>query len=175
VNPDYRNRSEPWDDPAIVRAGSHFDVVERLLAAGADPAGGDLPYRWTALLPAAAAADPDMVRRLLDLGVDPHVRGERGNALSLAACSVPRTVHPTPERMQRIDAVARMLLAEGVDPNVPSDSRTPLRCAEESGSAELAAALVAAGGRSHEALWARVKRNVGAAALAIAVILGGGM
>jgi ankyrin repeat protein len=173
VDPDYRNRHEPWDDPSIVRASLQFGVIERLLDAGADPMGGDIPYRWSALLPAAEGTNAALVRRLLDLGIDPQVRGKRGNALSLASCSVPRTVRPSAERAARINEVVRMLIAAGTDPNVSSVGRTPLRCAEDSHNAELAAVLGAAGGRSHESLWVRAKRGVWMTAMSLAVMLGG--
>jgi ankyrin repeat protein len=175
VDPDYRNRFEPWDEPPIVRARMHFDVMERLLDAGADPMGGGLGDRWSPLLPAAEAANADMLRRLLDMGVDPNLRGERGNALSLVACSVPRTVRPGAERRARINEVAELLVAAGVDPNVSSGGRSPLRCAEDSLNADLAAVLTAAGGRSYESLWVRTKRGVGMAVMSLVVILGGGM
>jgi len=175
VDPDYRNRHEPWNDPALVRASLHFDVMERLLDAGADPTGGRLPYRWSALLPAAAGTNASLVRRLLDMGIDPHVRGERGNALSLAACSVPRTVRPTAERAARINEVVRLLIDAGIDPNVSSVGRTPLRCAEDSHNVELAATLSAAGGRSYESLWVKAKRGVGMTLMSLALMLGGGM
>lgn len=175
VDPNYRNRHEPWDSPAIVRAQYHFEVTDRLLAAGADPTGGDLPFRWSPLFPAASAGEAERVRRLLELGVDPHVHGERGNALSLAACSAPRTSRPGAEQKTRANEVVGVLLAAGVDPNVHSDSRTPLRCAEDAGNTELAAALEAAGGRSHESLWYRAKRAVGVAVMSLAILFGGGM
>lgn len=175
VDPDWRSPREPWDSPAIVRAAAHFDIVDLLLAAGADPSGGELSEAWSPLFPAALAGDADRVRRYLEMGIDPHVRGPRGNALSLAACRSPRTARPGPEAMEATRAVVAVLLEAGVDPNVASDGRTPRRCAEDSTDAELAGALARAGGRSHESLWERVKRATASAGLAIALLLGGGM
>ena len=175
VDPDFRSPSGTWQDPAIVRAGRHLDIVDLLLEAGADPLGGELPYVWSPLFPAALAADAERTRRYLALGIDPQLRGERGNALSLAACAWPRTSRPTPEMMERSGAVVALLLEAGVDPNVPCGGRTPLRCAEDSHDAALAAQVAAAGGRSRESLWNVVKRGASSAAIAIVLMLGGGM
>lgn len=175
VDPDWRGRHEPWDDPAIVRAAHHFEVVDRLLAAGADPTGGSLPYRWSPLFAAASASDPDRTRQFLDLGVDPHMTGPNGNALSIAACITPRTVRPTATARGRTNQVVGLLLDQGVDPNVRYEGRTPLRCAEDNHDAELAAALEAAGGRSRESVWNQLRRGVAVAGLSIALLLGGGM
>jgi len=175
VDPDFRSRDEPWDEPAIVRARQHLDIVDLLIEAGADPMGGELPYTWSPLFPAAWASDAERTRRYLELGIDPHLRGEYGNALTMVACRWPRTSRPSREAMARSQAVAGLLLEAGVDPNVRSDGRTPLRCAEDSQDAELAAMLEAAGGRSHESAWNVVKRSVGNAAMMLAIILGGGM
>jgi ankyrin repeat protein len=175
IDPDFRSRHEPWDDPAIVRAGAHLEIVDLLLEAGADPTGGGPGSRWTALFPAAGAADAERTRRYLALGIDPHVEGPRGNALSLAACRFARTAAPSAEQQASSRQVVALLLAEQVDPNVPADGRTPLRCAEDARDAELAAVLEAAGGRSRESLWNVVSRGVRRAALVAALMLGGGM
>jgi hypothetical protein len=114
-------------------------------------------------------------RQFLDLGVDPHLTGPRGNALSIAACITPRSVRPTAQAKSRTKAVVEQLLAEGVDPNVRYAGRTPLRCAEDNHDAGLIAVLEAAGGRSRESLWNQVRRGVAAAGLSIALMLGGGM
>lgn len=175
VDPDFRSRYEPWDDPAIVRAGTHLDIVDRLLEAGADPTGGDLAYGWSPLFPAALAADAERTRRFLAMGIDPQLRGPYGNALSLVACRWPRTSRPSSEVMQRTHGVVDLLLEAGVDPNVAYDGRTPLRCAEDAQDATLAAMLTAAGGRSHESLWRVVKRGAIKLGLGIALLLGGRM
>jgi len=175
VDPDFRSPSGSWSDPAIVRAGVHLEIVDLLLEAGADPLGGELSYVWSPLFPAALAADAERTRRYLALGIDPHLRGERGNALSLAACAWPRTSRPTQEMMERSGAVIALLLEAGVDPNVRCDGRTPLRCAEDSRDVALAEQLAAAGGRSRESLWRVVKRGASGAVLVIVLMLGGGM
>jgi len=175
IDPDFRSRDEPWDAPAIVRAGRHLDIVDLLIEAGADPMGGDLPYDWSPLFPAAWALDADRTRRYLALGIDPNVRGERGNALTLAACSMPRTASRSRDVMERSRAVVELLLEAGADPNVRFAGRTPMRCAEDGKDLALAAQLEAAGGRSHESAWSVVKRNVGGAAMMLVLMLGGGM
>ncbi len=175
VDPDWRSPEEPWDDPAIVRAGRHFEIVDLLLAAGADPSGGELPYRWSLLFPAARARDEERVRLALALGADPELRGRQGNALSLAVCSTPRTVRPTQDVMERTERVAMLLLDAGSDPNVRMDGRTPLLCARQQGHTRLAARLEAAGGRASESLWSRVARGARRTTLWLAVLLGGGM
>jgi ankyrin repeat protein len=175
VNPDWRSPHEPYDAPAIVRAGSYFEIVEMLLAAGADPTGGELPYPWSPLFPAASAADIDMTRRFLELGIDPHLQGKQGNAVSMAACRSPRTSQPTREAKLRTNSVVELLLEAGVDPNLSYRGRTPLRCAEDSHNAELAAMLEVAGGRSRENLWSQVKRSAVKAGIVLVMMLGGGM
>ncbi len=117
----------------------------------------------------------DRTRQFLDMGIDPHLRGERGNALSLAACSTPRTARPAREVQQRINEVSALLLAADVDPNVLANGRTPLRCAEDSHNGELATMLATAGGRSYENVWTQFKRGAAAAGMSLVLILGGGM
>jgi ankyrin repeat protein len=175
VDADWRSPDEPWDEPAIVRARSHFDIVDFMLAAGADPMGGELDEPWSPLFPAALAADVAWTRRFLAMGIDPQLRGRRGNALSMAACSTPRTARPGREAMERTNEVVALLLDAGVDPNRSFDGRSPLRCAEDSRNVELAAALGAAGARSRDSLWNRVRRGVSATGMALALLLGGEM
>lgn len=173
VDPDFRAPSGTWVDPAIVRANTHFEIVELLLDAGADPMGGDLPYQWSPLFPAAGVQNAAMVRRLLEIGVDPHRVGDDGNALSLAACSAGRGVRPSPKETAKTREVVALLLERGVDPNESHDSRTPLRCAEDAGNKELAAMLSEAGGRSYEDLWYRIKAGTLRTAVRLFLLLGG--
>ena len=137
--------------------------------------GGELPYTWSPLFPAARAVDPDRTRRFLAMGIDPHLRGEYGNALSIVTCTWPRKERPPGEREERAREVVRLLLEAGVDPNVPNKGRTPLHCAENSNDPELAATLEAAGARSRESLWRIVKRGATRAAVVLAILIGGGM
>jgi len=137
--------------------------------------GGDLPYRWSPLFPAAMAANVPMTRRLLEMGIDPHLRGTDGNALSIAACITPRSVRPAREARARINEVVGLLLAAGVAPNYAYDGRTPLRCAEDNQNHELVATLGAAGGRSRESAWNKLKRGASVAGFSLLLILGGGM
>ncbi len=175
VDPDYRNQHEPWDIPAIVRAASHFDIVDLLLEAGADPNGGELPFVWSLLFPAASAVDAERTRQFLEMGIDPHLQGELGNALSMAACGTARSGVPSREAKDRTHDVVKLLLAEDVNPDVHFDGRSPLRCAEHNQNAELAKTLTLAGAHSHESLWNRVKRGVAGAGYVVLTWLGGGV
>lgn len=175
LDPDWRSTSEPWNDPAIVRAVYDFEVIDMLIAAGADPMGGALSYSWSPLFPAVQSLNVERTRLYLEMGIDPHVRGERGNVLSMAACNAARTARPPQEHMRRSNQIVEFLLRAGVDPNLSDAGRSPLRCAEDSHNDELAAMLEAAGGRSHDSLWNRIKRGATTAAFSVVLLFGGGM
>ena len=60
------------------------------------------------------------------------------------------------------------------NPIVLHDGRSPLLCADQMGNAELARRLAAAGGRSRETLWSRVKLAARRGAIFALLLLGGG-
>ena len=110
------------------------DVIEFLLASGADPnlrnAAGDAPLH-------AAAGWPKVVRLLLEHGADPHAIGaSRTSALWRAAAA------DAPESIG-------LLLERGVDPSLKDDDegQTPLQVAAEMGHERCQALLAAARAR----------------------------
>ena len=175
VDPNWRSTSERRNDPAIVRAGYDFEITDMLLAAGADPTGGELSYVWSLLFPAVGTLDVERTRFYLEMGIDPHLPGERGNALSMAACNSARTSRPTQAQMRRTNEIVKLLLRAGVDPNLSDMGRSPLRCAEDSHNTELALMLETAGGRSSVSLWNQIKRGATTTAISVVLMLGGGM
>jgi ankyrin repeat protein len=147
-------------------ARGDVDGVRMLIEAGFAP--GD-PRAFRAAL---AVGDPLTVARALAAGAVPHAEDSRtGNALSRLAGATGL------QRAERDAEVASLLLARGVDPNVPHLGQRPLSLARERGADALAARLESAGGREGSTLTYkldRVGRAFRRAGYAIVLLLGGG-
>lgn len=110
-------------------------MVEFLLERGADPLAAN-GAGTTALMGAAKAGDPELVRRFLELGVDVNARGDGLTAmpalLFAAKAGNPETV--------------RLLLDAGADASdVAPDGGTTLYLAAGTGNVEVGELLIAAG------------------------------
>jgi len=147
-------------------ARGDVDGVRLLIEAGFAP---DDPRAFRAAL---AVGDPLTVGRALAAGADPHVEDPRtGNAVSRLAGATGM------QRAVRDAEVAGLLLARGVDPNVPHLGRRPLGLARERGADALAARLESAGGRDGSTLSYKLDRAGRAfrrAGYAVVLLLGGG-
>jgi ankyrin repeat protein len=147
-------------------ARGDVDGVRLLIEAGFAP---DDPRAFRAAL---AVGDPLTVGRALAAGADPHANDPRtGNALSRLAGATGM------QRAERDAEVAGLLLARGVDPNVPHLGRRPLGLARERGADALAARLESAGGRDGSTLSYKVDRAGRAfrrAGYAVVLLFGGG-
>lgn len=138
--------------------GGHTEVVEDLLAAGADPARRDPHYRATPWGWAGAGGHPALRERLLEAAGDQPIalvaRGADDRLAEQLAEDPARAAEgdgwatplSTAAELGRTEA-ARLLLAAGADPAAPAgDGRGPRAIAEDAGHDALAALLRAAGG-----------------------------
>lgn len=174
----------------------HHAVLSELLRLGADPsapgthgleyaaARGDVegvrmlieagfaPDDARAFRAALGVGDPVTVGRALAAGADPHSRDPRtGNELSRLAGTT------GPQRADRDTEVARLLLARGVDPNVPHHGQLPVSLARERGADALAIHLESAGGREGSTLTHKLQRAGRAfrrAGYVLVLLVGGG-
>jgi hypothetical protein len=97
--------------------------------------------------------------------------GEAGNALSRLARAT------GPKRAERDADVAALLLARGVDPNIPNRGRLPLSLAREQNASALASQLESAGGREGSTFGyklSRVARGFRRTGYRIVLLFGGG-
>lgn len=114
---------------------SRVTLIERLLAAGAEP---DRPnaHGFTALYNASIAGNTAIVRALLKAGADPNRQGD-GQSADTPLCGAATWGHR---------ACVQALLDAGADPNRPDgDGTVPLRVAVEEMDGEMVASLLAAG------------------------------
>ncbi|WP_371784451.1 ankyrin repeat domain-containing protein [Streptosporangium subroseum] len=128
------NRLSGGEDEGLPLSGAaawdHTEVVEALLAAGADPAGRESDG-WSALLWAASNGRADALRVLLEAGADAEDANESGEtALTLAT------------RRGALGAV-RVLLEAGADPaRSDGEGDTPLIIANDWLGTQLESALL---------------------------------
>ncbi len=128
-----------WDVTALMLAAEagHDEVVEALLAAGADTKAVTKGYEgdggWTALMKAARRGHLEVVRRLLKQGVKPANRSGKPSLLEIA--------------IERQDATLFALLLEhGADVNRRGGmKRTPLIVAAEAGQPTFVELLLQSG------------------------------
>ena len=115
-----KNYKGDWNNTALMMATSdgHTTLVEKLLAAGADPDMKNQSGR-TALMMAALCDYPAIVEKLLDAGADPNIKDTYGvTALKMAASSSHITV-------------VEKLLSAGAQPNIKAkDGWTALMMAD---------------------------------------------
>jgi ankyrin repeat protein len=152
VSPNWHTPGDAFPRPAIqdsMRAGQEA-IFTTLLDAGADPK----PYPEILTL-AASRGNVDMVKRLLDMGMDPNAKNEFGQPLPMTACSI---TSPGSEGRQRINATAAMLMEANAKVNASARGRSALFCAEEDKNEELVAMLQANGGKSFETAGRKLKR-----------------
>ena len=119
--------------PAVAAlAGRHFQLAQILHRAGSsvDPRGFE---ENSPLHPAAYYADIEMVRVLLDYGVDVNSRNEDGWT----------PLYYAPNSYSNDPGAARLLLDRGADPNLGAkDGQTPLHEALKYGWIEMARLLI---------------------------------
>jgi len=118
-----------YDQPLIVSAGKHQDVITVLLDAGADPNAGD--GVCTCLHGAAAGGENRTVRLLLSRGANSNVRDSKGQSPIVLAAA------------EKQWFCVEILLANGADPNIPGDQKnTALHRAASSGEPEVVSMLL---------------------------------
>ena len=136
------NARDGIDDSPYLYAGArgHIEILRLTLDHGADLASVNR-FGGTALIPAAERGLVDTVALLIEAGVDvDHV-----NRLGWTALMEAVLLADGGPRHQRI---VQLLLAGGADPNIADfDGVTPLAHARRMGLDEMAAIIVAGGGR----------------------------
>jgi ankyrin repeat protein len=144
---------------------AHWTVVDVLLEAGADAEQSEL------LQYAASWGNLPLVRRLLRDGVDIQTEGRYGNALTALA-------HAPLGASLDVEATAVFLIEQGIDPNVPFNGRRPINWALEREDVELARLLEEHGaseGTTFTYKLRQLRRSLGGAAIAAALLFGGSM
>jgi ankyrin repeat protein len=140
------NRRDPYGYLPVIAAAQKPGVLRRLLAVDVNAAARDV--MGTTALHAAAWCEPRSTKLLLDAGVDPNIRTDRGRAPlhTIAESGKPGYVSALIRSGGSVDArdrkgqtplwlacrrghvpMARVLLAAGADPNaVDTSGQTPL-------------------------------------------------
>ena len=138
--------------PAILEASrtSHGEILLMLLDAGADP----VPYPQI-LARAASSGDATLVRRLINMGMDPNAKNEHGLALSQAACAYQGSDKKV---LADLNAAIEVLLEAGSEVNSPAYGRSPLFCARERHNEALISLLEAKNAEEYETLGRKIKR-----------------
>jgi hypothetical protein len=130
---------KPLVTPLMQAVGNQdLGQVQKLLAAKANPNAQD-SSGWTALIYAAVAPRPDMVKALLDAGADPNLRSYTGQTAIMAASKTPAS----PEGQLR-----RLIEARGDVNAQDKDGQTALMFAvDQFERADLVSFLLTAGAR----------------------------
>ena len=152
LDPNWHTKGDAFPKPAILVASAPGHEAEFLilLDAGADPT----PYPGI-LSYAAGSAKTKMVKRLLDLGMDPNDEGDFGHPLTIAACAA---VAPTPQAKEDFTATVSVLIAAGAKVNEPARGRSALFCAREYRNEPLIALLEEHDAEEFETLGRKIKR-----------------
>jgi len=112
----------------------NLELVKALLIAGADPNARKNAYQETALFTATMVEMPEMVELFLRYKADPNI-GDQSNFTPLHSAAVRKTG----------DAVVKLLLAAGANPNVYSTmGKSPLAYAQEGSDKAMIETLYAA-------------------------------
>ena len=152
LDPNWHTPGDHFPRPAILEASrtSHGDILLMLLDAGADPA----PYPQI-LARAASSGDATLVRRLINMGMDPNAKNEHGLALSQAACAY----RGSDKKVQAdLYAAIEVLIEAGSEVNSPAYGRSPLFCAREQHNEALISLLEANNAEEYETLGRKIKR-----------------
>jgi len=120
--------------------------VEVLLAAKADPKAKILAEEnGTVIQVAAASGNVELVKRLIEAGVDVNQADDSGHTALMAICT-PSNSGRSEIRKKRAAAVVKMLLEAGADPRAGTDRNvTALVYAAEADNTEIIRLLLAAG------------------------------
>ncbi|MFL6248710.1 MAG: ankyrin repeat domain-containing protein [Thermoanaerobaculia bacterium] len=119
------------------------------------PAAAEIPETEEALRAAVDRGDADVVKHLLDRGVDKNSKDSYGQSLVMTAAS-----------NHHIDVIA-LLIAAGADINAPNQYKiTPLAVAAEQGHLDIVNMLVAAGAKVN------ARDTAGGTALSVAILRG---
>lgn len=152
VDPNWHTPGDAFPRPAILESSrtGHEEVFLMLLDAGADPTLYPDILSLTAM-----QGDHAMVKRLLDMGMDPNDEGDIGQPLALTACT---SVSPSQENKVKLNSTIEILLKAGSDVNVPARGRSPLFCARETHNTALVGILEAQGAEEFETMGRKLKR-----------------
>ena len=126
----------------------HSKIFLMLLDAGADPT----PYPEI-LATAATSGDAELVKRLINRGMDPNAKNEHGPAL--AACEYQGSDKSV---WANLNAAIEVLMEAGADVNSPAYGRSPLFCARERHNEALIVLLEAKNAEEYETLGRKIKR-----------------
>ncbi len=152
-----RQDSNGMGDSPIARQPNMIALVEALLARGTDPnkrlkknpGRGSLvsPVGATPLILAAASADAQLVRLLIENGADPSISTEKNTTPLMLAAGVGRSEDRLPHEEASALEVVKILVELGAQANAANqdDSQTPLHGAARIGSNTIIQYLVEQG------------------------------
>lgn len=111
--------------------GGHVDVIETLLAGGADPSAPDTSLQFTPLHHAARLLHTEVAKVLLARGADPHARDVHGSNASFWADQYNHTAFlaipgmPTPSSATVEEVAAATLLGQAAATKLPGMASLP--------------------------------------------------
>lgn len=152
LDPNWHTPGDHFPRPAVLEASrsGQSKIFLVLLDADADPT----PYPEI-LAAAATNGDAKLVKRLINMGMDPNAKNEHGPALSLAACGYQGS---DKNFRANLNATIEVLMEAGADVNSPAYGRSPLFCAREHHNEALISLLEAKNAEEFETLGRKIKR-----------------